>query len=212
MVTFQVRFAKRAGVGVADGGGFAGENEPPARLEHPDDFAQRQLDVGDVVQHGVPDDQVEGVVVIGNALGIGDPPVDVQPEGLAVAGGDLDHARGQIGHRSAPGNTSLDQVQQEETGAAAQLQRPVIGQVPDVLFGDDGVEAAARVVDAALVVGDRPLVVVGLGFPVVVEHLGELGVVPGRLDLFGRGVRLRSRVTGDSRTRVPDLYSSCRAA
>ena len=79
IVTFQVRFAK-VRIGVADGGGFAGEDEPPTGLQHPDDFAQRQLDIGDVVQHRVADDQVEGVVVIGNALRIGDPPIDVQTE------------------------------------------------------------------------------------------------------------------------------------
>ncbi len=193
----QVR--QRARVGVADGGRLAGEHEPAARLEHPHHLAQRQLDIGDVVQHGVPDDQVEGVVVVRDALGVGDPAVDVEAQVLAVAGGDLDHARRQVGHRAAPGHPGLDQVEQEEAGAAAQFEGTVVGQLALLVVGDDGVEPAARVVDAALVVGDRPLVVVGLGFPVVVEHLGELGVVAGGLDLLCGGVRLRSR---DRRHRV----------
>ena len=44
---------------VAVPGRLAGEDEPAARLEHPQHLAQRQLDVRDVVQHRVPDDQVE---------------------------------------------------------------------------------------------------------------------------------------------------------
>ena len=135
------------------------------------------------MQHGVPDDQVEGVVVVGDALGVGDPAVDIEAEVLAVAGGHLDHARRQVGHRAASGDAGLNQVEQEEPAAAAQLQRPVVGQLALLLGGDDGVEAAARVVDAALVVGDRPLLVVGLGLPVVVQHLRELGVVAGGLHL-----------------------------
>ena len=39
------------------------------------------------MQHSVSDDQVEGVVVVRNALGVGDPTVDVQPQRLPVAGG-----------------------------------------------------------------------------------------------------------------------------
>ena len=128
-------------------------------------------------------------------------PSIVEAEVLAVAGGDLDHARRQVRHRSAPGDTRLDQVEQEEPAAAAQLQRPVVRQL--ALLGERHrrVEQVAGVVDTALVVGDRPLVVVALGFPVVVQHLGQLGVVAGRLDLFGGGVRIghRSRPGGDIR-------------
>jgi hypothetical protein len=51
-------------------------------------------------------------------------------------------------------------------------------------------------VDAALVVGDGPLVVVRLGFPVVVEHLGELGIRACGRDLLGTGVRPRCRIEG----------------
>ncbi len=120
-----------------------------------------------------------------------------RPRRLPVAGGDLDHARGQVGDRAAARHPGLDQVEQEEAGAAAEFQGPVVGQLAQLVLGHDGVEPATRVVDAALVVGDRPLVVVGLGLPVVVEHLGELGVVPGGLDLLGGRVRYRSRVAGD---------------
>ena len=52
------RDSRRATI-VAVPGGLAGEDEPAAGLEHPQDLAERQLDVGDVVQHRVPDDEVE---------------------------------------------------------------------------------------------------------------------------------------------------------
>src|SRR5262249_37674750 len=42
-----------------------------------------------------------------------------------------------------------------------------------------GIEQIAGVIHASFVVADRPLLVVALGFPVVVQHLGELGVVAG---------------------------------
>ena len=152
------------------------------------------------MQHGVPDHQIEGVVVVRDAFGVGDPAVDVQPQRLPVAGGDLDHAGRQVGDRPAPRDAGLDQVEQEKACAAAQFQGPVVGQLAQDLVGHDGVEAVPGVVDAALVVGDRPFFVVGLGFPVVVEHLGELAVVPRGFHLFGGGMRVGSRVSGDFRT------------
>ncbi len=146
------------------------------------------------------DDQIERVVVVWDALGVGDPAVDVQPQRLPVAGGDLDHARREIGDRSAPCHPRLDQVQQEKPAAATQLEGVFVRQSVDLVIGDDGVEAVPRVVDAALVVGDRPLLVVVLRFPVVVEHLGQLAVVTRGLDLLGGGVRLRRRIgTGHGR-------------
>ena len=45
----------------------------------------------------------------------------------------------------------------------------------------DMLEAVARVGDAPLVERDGPLVVVGARLPVVVQDVGQLGVVPGRL-------------------------------
>ena len=79
-------------------------------------------------------------------------PSTSSPSALTVAGGHLDHARRQVGHRAAPGHPGLDQVQQEEPGAAAQLERAVVGQFTLYVVGHDRVEAAAGVVDAALVV------------------------------------------------------------
>src|SRR6202034_1501283 len=90
--------------------------------------------------------------------------------------------------------------QQEKTPAATQLEGVIVGQPMDLVIRNDAVEAVPRVVDAALVIGDRPLLVVVLRFPIVIEHLSQLAVMPGGLDLLGSGVRLRRRVgTGHGR-------------
>jgi hypothetical protein len=57
------------------------------------------------------DDEVERVVVVRDALGVGDAAVDVQTEPLTVAGGDLDHAWRQVGYRATASHARLDQVQ-----------------------------------------------------------------------------------------------------
>ena len=58
---------------------LTGEHETAARLEHPQHLAQGQLHIGNVVQHGMSDHEVEGVVVVRDALGIGDAAVDSRP-------------------------------------------------------------------------------------------------------------------------------------
>lgn len=128
--------------------------------------------------------------LVGNTFGVGDPAVDVQAQVLAVAGSHLDHARGQIGDRTPARDAGLDQVEQEEAAAAAQLQGTVVGQLTQFLGRHGGVEQIAGVVHAAFVVGDRPLVVVGLGLPVVIQDLGQLAVLERGLDLFRGGVRI----------------------
>ncbi len=135
----------------------------------------------------MPDDEVECVVLVRDGLGVGDAAVDRQSEVLGIAQRDLHHARGQVGDRTGLRDAALHEVEEEEAGAAAQFECPLVRQR---LVAGDGVETPACVVDAALVVRDRPLVVVGLRFPVVVQDLGELGVLQRSLDLFGRGVRV----------------------
>ncbi len=137
------------------------------------------------------DHEVEGVVVVRNGLGVGDAAVDVEPEVLGVAQRDLHHAGRQVGHRTGLRDPALHEVEEEETRAAAEFECALVGQR---LIAGRGDEPALGVVDAPLVVRDGPLLVVRLGFPVVVEHLGELGVLERGCDLFGSGVRIRRGV------------------
>ncbi len=172
---------------------LAREHEPAARLEHAQHLAQRHRHVRDVVQHGVPDDQVERLVLVRDALGVGDPAVHRQAEVLGVVQRDLHHARRQVGHRALLGHAALHQVQQEETRPAAQFHGPP---VRPALVAGHGAEPADGVVDAALVVRDRPFLVVAASLPVVVEHVGKLRVAtrpPGPLPRWrAGGVRDRS--------------------
>ena len=146
------------------------------------------------MQHRVPDHQVEGVVVVGDALGVGDPAVDVEPQRLPVAGGDLDHARRQS--VTEPRRATPDWIRLRRKKPVPQpSSRAGHRAAEDLVVRDDRVEPAAGVVDAALVVGDRPLFVVALGLPVVIEHLGQFAVVPGGFHLLRGGMWLRCRVT-----------------
>ena len=108
---------------VAARGRLAGEDEPAAGLEHAQDLGEAAVEVGDVVQHGVADDDVEGVVVVGQPFGIGDPALDLEAEAARVALRDLDHARAQIGDVALVDDAGELEVEREEAGAAAQFER-----------------------------------------------------------------------------------------
>ena len=186
--------AEQAGVAVADARRLAREHEPAARLEHAQHLAERRVEVGDVVQHGVADDDVERGVVVGDLLGVGDPAVDVEAEVLGVAQRGRDHAGREVGDAPPRGEPRLHEVEQEEPGAAAELERAAVGPPGVALISDSVPEAVGGVGDAALVVGDGPLVVVARRLPVVVEDVGELAVVPGGGHLLRRGVGSGRRV------------------
>ena len=105
------------------------------------------------MQHCMADDEIEGVVLVRDALGVGNAAVDLQAQVLPVAGGHLDHAGRQVGHRSAPGDTGLDQVEQEESASAAQLQ---LSRLVAEQLAEGGVEAAGggqRLLDGLQVPG-----------------------------------------------------------
>ena len=125
------------------------------------------------MQHRVSDDQIERVVLVRDGLGIGYPTVHIELQVLRIAQRNLHHARRQVRDRPLLRYTGLHQVQQEEPGAE-----------------HSAIEAAAGVVDAALIVRDGPLVVVRFRFPVVVEDLSQFRVASCRLDLLGRGMRV----------------------
>ena len=77
----------------------------------------------------------------------------------------------------------LLEVEREEARARAELERRHRTASPSrPAIGD---EPVTGVVDAPLVEGDRPLLVVRPRLPVVVEHLGQLGVVQRTPDVVG---------------------------
>ena len=50
--------------------GSPAKNEPPAGPQHAAELAEGAVEVGQVVQHGVAEDEVEGVVLEGQLLGV----------------------------------------------------------------------------------------------------------------------------------------------
>ena len=72
---------------------LATDHHATPRAQHPEHLAERLLDVGDVMDHRMPDHNIERVVVVRQCLGVGRLPRDGEAEVLGVALGGLDHAR-----------------------------------------------------------------------------------------------------------------------
>ena len=80
-----------------------------------------------MVQHGMPDDEVEGVVGVGDRLGVGDPALDLEAETAAL----------RTATSTMPGDRSVTwpssrtpgllEVEQEEARAAAELESRGVG-------------------------------------------------------------------------------------
>ena len=170
-------------------GSPAKTNRPPG-LQHPQRLPQRQLDVRDVVQHRVPDDEVEAAVRrTGSSRRRRPCPSTSSPSARAL----------RSATSTMPGLMSVTEPR-PATPACIRLSRkkPVPQPISSARrYGQPrspaiGREPVPGVADAALVVRDRPLLVVRAGLPVVVEHVGALGVGARRLHLRAGGARVRS--------------------
>ena len=78
------RYAARLGTlgdAVAVARGLAGEEQPPAGPQHAAELAEGAVEVGQVVQHGVAEDEVEGVVLERQLLGVAGDGADVEVRG-----------------------------------------------------------------------------------------------------------------------------------
>ena len=129
-----------------------------------------------MVQHGVADDEVELAIREGKGLGVGRLTRDVEAKGATIAHRHVHHALADVGDDCGLGETRLHEIESEEAGAGADLEHALGG--PSPITCNVHV-AIARVRDAALVVGDAPLLVVRGGLPVVVDDVGHLGIRPG---------------------------------
>ena len=175
--------AQPAGVPVADRRRLAGDDQAATRTQHPQALAQASSTSGTWWITACPTTRSNDAVVVRQVLGVAHPTVDLEAQPTRVVLGRLDHARRQVAHRDLGQDTGLAQVQREEAGAGTDLERPPVR--PPVRPSDRD-EPVARIADAPLVERDRPLLVVRRGLPVVIEHLGEFGVVPGLFDVLGR--------------------------
>ena len=80
---------RQRGEAVAVARGLAGEGDRAARAQHAAEFGEGPVEVGDVVQDGVAEDEVEALVLEGQHLGLGPHGLDLEPE----AGGGVRQAR-----------------------------------------------------------------------------------------------------------------------
>jgi kynurenine formamidase len=108
-----------------------------------------------------------GVRVMGIDAWGWDPPLHLQAELAPVRDAGRDHARCDVGGVRLAHDPALREVEQEEPGPAADLQHAL--EAPPVRHRL--AKAPQRVLDAALVEADRPLLVVGARLPVVVDGL-----------------------------------------
>jgi hypothetical protein len=162
---------------VAVVGGLPAERHDAARSQYAPELAKGQVEVGQVVEHGVAEDEVERVVLEGEVRGLAGRRLDREPQ---LGRGALEapqHSRRDVrGHRLAH-HSGAQQVEREVAGTGSDFERALVVPwlVPErlaQLAGD------LRLADLAVV--DAPLRVVVLGREVVVADVGVPDAV-GRL-------------------------------
>ncbi len=102
---------------------LARDDTDAARTQHPVDLRQRGRQVGQMVQHRVSHHQVEGAVFVRERLGVRLLQVSGEALRLGIELAGVEHALGDI---TAPGlrhNPRYAEVEDDESGAAADLQR-----------------------------------------------------------------------------------------
>ena len=112
--------AAREAVAVARG--LAGEGDHAARPQHAAELGEGLLEVGDVVQDGVAEDEVEALVLEGQLLGLGGDRLDVEPERVGGRREPRQHPRRDVGRGQRLDRPELEQVEREVAGARADLQ------------------------------------------------------------------------------------------
>jgi hypothetical protein len=166
------------GQGVAVAGGLAGEGDHPARPQDSAEFGEGLVEVGDVVEDGVAEDQVEAFVLEGQDLGLGLNRGHVlDAERVGGRRQPLQHPGGDVGGGQPLDHAELDEVEREVAGARADLQRVAEGAALHPAERLDQLEADLALADLAEV--DAPLGVVLVGGRVVVAGVDVLDVLVG---------------------------------
>jgi hypothetical protein len=169
---------------VAVAGGLTRERHDAARLQHAQELRERAVEVRQVVQDGVAEDEVEGLGLERQLLGIARHHVDVDAETVGVGLQRREHPGRDVGAGGVPDHAGERQVQREVAGAGTDLER--LGERPE-RPADQLAELAEHLRLADLAEVDAPLGVVAGGGAVVVA-----GVDVADLFSSGRG-RHRSR-------------------
>ena len=100
----------------------------PPGPQHAAELGEGAVEVGDVVEDGVAEDEVEALVLEGQRLGLGGDGLDASsPSASAVRRQPLQHPRRDVGRGQPLDQPELHQVEREVAGAGADLQRVAEG-------------------------------------------------------------------------------------
>jgi hypothetical protein len=108
---------------VAVARGLAGEEQPAAGAQDALELAEAPIEVGQVVKDGVPEDEIEALVVEGQLLGVAGDGLDVEVQAPRVGLQRVEHAGGDVGGHGVGDHARLEHVEAEVAGAGADLQR-----------------------------------------------------------------------------------------
>jgi hypothetical protein len=106
--------------------GLAGEDDPPAGAQHAVELAEGRLEVGQVVQHRVAEDEVEGAVLEGQLGRVDRRGLHVEAEACGVALEHAQHPRRDVGAGRALHAAVEQEVEREVAGAGADLERVAV--------------------------------------------------------------------------------------
>src|SRR6185312_13814358 len=149
-----------------------------AGAQHPAEFGEGAVEVGDVVEDGVAEDEVEALVLEGQRLGLGGDGGDAADAERVGGGAELlQHAGGDVGRGEALDDPELDQVEREVAGAGADLQGVAEGLAPASAERLDQLQPHLLLAGVAEV--DPPLGVVFVRRRVVVAGVDVLDVLGG---------------------------------
>src|SRR5438477_7002670 len=166
-------------------GGLAGQEQRAAGPKDPGHLGQGLRGLGQVVQEGVPDHQVEATVPVRQPFRIRRSQLDSasQPGGIPRAG--LQHAGRDVAAVRLLDVAVLPQIQDEEAGPAAHLQHATVPAAREHAPGP-----FADVGPRALVERDGPLAIVVACRRVVVQEVGGLGVERAAVHRDDRDIQL----------------------
>jgi hypothetical protein len=119
----QARALGHVGDPVAVARGLAREEHDPAGAQDAQELRERAVQLRQVMEHRVPEDEVERRVLERQRRGVADRGLDVETEPAGVAPQRREHARRHVGADRRPHDALLHEVEREVAGARPDLQR-----------------------------------------------------------------------------------------
>ena len=168
---------------IAVAGRLAGEQQGAAGCQHARELAESARQVGDVVQHGVAQHEVEARVLEGQPLGVRDDGLHLQPKALGVGAQRGQHSGGDVRASRVLDQPGAQHVQREVPRPGADLQR---ARVAPGTRAQDLADLDADLLQPDVAEVDPPLGVVVVGGHVVVAGVDVADLLRGERWRHGR--------------------------